>query len=415
MSKVLRVQGSDYKIVVGSTTTPGNIILDTNPSGAVGAQGEVRITGDLYVAGNTTTIKSETLEIDDNIIYLNRGEPGPGVTPWNGQASSGFEISRGSAPDGNVSLLFYEDWDIVPTPGSPTENTWVFRNADEDLISIATNKITTKGDNLTLIGGGNGVITVEGTTDYEENVLKYDLLGITYTISQIERDGTTGVVTITTVETITPDLDPLVPGRNHVNVYCTSDSSISGTYLLITDTPTANSFSYILAGPTIVLGPPGSATGTIVPNPIVNKDYIPNMLAMVEYVTLASAGLDSNKIYENNTKVQTYDFDVSGVSKITFDIDGTQRAIINNNGLTVDYIRIENNNIVDTVSDNIKIDSILSIANKVSVPSTPTGYVKVYSSDVPGTGGTGLYFVNTLGTNDELISKTKALLYSLIL
>jgi hypothetical protein len=34
---------------------------------------------------------------------------------------------------------------------------------------------------------------------------------------------------------------------------------------------------------------------------------------------------------------------------------------------------------------------------------------------VPGTGGTGLFFVNTEGTRDELISKTKALLYSLIL
>jgi len=413
MSKVLRVQGSDYKVVVGSTTTPGNIVLDTNPSGLVGAQGEVRITGDLYVAGNTTTVKSETLEIDDNIIYLNRGEPGPGVTPWNGEDSSGFQISRGSAPDGDVSLLFYEDWDIVPTPGSPTEQTWVFRNADEDLLAIATNKITTKGDNLTLIGGGNGVITVEGTTDYEENVLDYALIGITYTISQIQRTG--GVVTVTTLENVVPGLDPLVPGKNHVDVSCISNSSINGTYILISSTPTANSFTYTLAGPNIILGPPGSASGIVKPNPVKNDDYVPNMLALINYVNNATASSDTNKIFENDTKVQTYDFDTSGVSKITFEIDGAQRAIINNNALTVDNIRIKNNNISNVSNDNILVDSVLNLANKASIPSTPIGYVKVYSTNVPGTGGTGLYFVNTLGTNDELISKTKALLYSLIL
>lgn len=413
MSKVLRVQGSDYKVVVGSTTTPGNILLDTNPSGLVGAQGEVRITGDLYVAGNTTTIRSETLEIDDNIIYLNRGEPGPGVTPWNGQATSGFQISRGSAPDGDVSLLFYEDWAIDPAQPSVTESTWVFRNADEDLLSIATNKITTKGENLTLIGGGNGIITVEGTIDYEQGIIDYSLIGITYTISQIERSS--GIVTITTVENIVPDIDPLVPGKNRVDVACTSTPSINGTYISVLSTPTANSFTYANAGPDIIIGFPGSATGTVRPNPVINDDYIPNIKAVADYFGNALSSVIINKIQENDTKVQTYDLDTSGVSKITFDIDGTQRAILNNNGLTVDNVRIKNNSISNISNDDLLVDSILSLANRVSVPSTPTGYVKVYSSNVPGTGGTGLYFVNTLGTNDELISKTKALLYSLIL
>jgi hypothetical protein len=57
----------------------------------------------------------------------------------------------------------------------------------------------------------------------------------------------------------------------------------------------------------------------------------------------------------------------------------------------------------------------LSIANRSGTPSTPIGYVKVFSRNNPGTGGTGLFFTNTVGTTDELISKTKALLYSLIL
>lgn len=409
MSKIVRVQGGDYKLIVGSSTAPGDIILDTNPVGLVGAQGTVRITGDLVVEGNTTTIESETLTVKDNIIYLNLGDPGPGVTPWNGTATSGFQISRGSAPDGDVSLLFYEDWAIDPLQPAITENTWVFRNADEDLIAIATNKVTSKGDNLTLIGLGNGVVTVEGTSDYEEGILNYSAIGVTYTISQIER--TSGIVTVTTVEDITPDIDPALPGQNRVSVNCSSEP-LNDSYALVLSTPTSKSFTYALAGPDVSIV---AATGSVIPSPIINDDYIPNIIAVADYVSNALTSFASNKIQENDTKVQTYDFDISGVSKITFEIDGIQRGIINNNGLTVDNIRIKNNNISNISNDNILVENVLNLANKVSVPSTPIGYVKVYSKNTPGTGDTGLYFVNTQGTNDELISKTRALLYSLIL
>ena len=90
-------------------------------------------------------------------------------------------------------------------------------------------------------------------------------------------------------------------------------------------------------------------------------------------------------------------------------------STIDNFGLTVGNIQITNNTIANISNDNVIIDNVLNIANRVTTHTTPTGYVKLYSKAIPGTGGTGLYFVNTLGTNDELISKTKALLYSLIL
>lgn len=80
----------------------------------------------------------------------------------------------------------------------------------------------------------------------------------------------------------------------------------------------------------------------------------------------------------------------------------------------INSVRIDNNSISGTVGDTLVVNSILNIANKLSVPPTPIGQVSLYSTNVPGTGGTGLYFVNTEGTNDELISKTKAILYSLI-
>ena len=50
MSKIVRVQGGDYRIVVGSQGNPGTIYLDTSPStNRTFPQGDVIITGDLTV------------------------------------------------------------------------------------------------------------------------------------------------------------------------------------------------------------------------------------------------------------------------------------------------------------------------------------------------------------------------------
>lgn len=106
-----------------------------------------------------------------------------------------------------------------------------------------------------------------------------------------------------------------------------------------------------------------------------------------------------------NTVAETVNF-AGAASTINI---GSLYGATNINGIT-----IENDSITGNINDALNVNSILNIANKPSAPSTPTGYVSLYSTNVPGTGGTGLYFVNTEGTNDELISKTKAILYSLI-
>ena len=98
MSKIVKVQDGDYKLVVGSVNvqtgvpTPGTITLDTNPNGTPG-QGLVNIKGDLLVEGTTTTVNSETVTIEDNIIVLNTG--------WDGVASAG----RQRPPSGGTRHL----------------------------------------------------------------------------------------------------------------------------------------------------------------------------------------------------------------------------------------------------------------------------------------------------------------------
>ena len=61
----------------------------------------------------------------------------------------------------------------------------------------------------------------------------------------------------------------------------------------------------------------------------------------------------------------------------------------------------------------LKLNKVLSVQDQVSAPSATAGYNKLYSSATQGGGGSGLYYVNTT-TSDELVSKTKALAYSLI-
>jgi len=61
----------------------------------------------------------------------------------------------------------------------------------------------------------------------------------------------------------------------------------------------------------------------------------------------------------------------------------------------------------------LKINHEVSLQEQGSDPSSTFEYNKLYSK-TPGEGGTGLYFVNT-SSSDELVSKTKAMVYGLIL
>jgi hypothetical protein len=229
-------------------------------------------------------------------------------------------------------------------------------------------------------------------------------LGTSFAIDAIGR-------TLNIAEVITSAPHGLLSGYK-ATITCFLNPTFNTTSPVVVTVVSPTRFQYANTGAAVVLA---SNTGTVVPYPIINDDYIPNMKALADFTASSIATTGVKVIRENDTKVETYDFDTSGVSKITFDVDGDEMAVIDQYGLTAGNIRIENNGITNISNDNIILENVLNIANKTSVPSTPTGYVKLYSTNIPGNGGTGLYFVNTTGTNDELVSKTRALLYALIL
>lgn len=159
MGQFLQVNG-DYNI---KTAEGGNIKFDTGPG-----VGEVRITGDLVVEGDTLTVSAENLQVQDNIITLNFGETGAGVT----EGTSGIEIDRGTAD--NVYLLYQESddtWNFKTGTGydsSKVRMTALLTNPD------TVNPTTARAGDLTLIGTGSGVVSVKGTLNYELNVTDDD-------------------------------------------------------------------------------------------------------------------------------------------------------------------------------------------------------------------------------------------------
>ena len=142
------VTDGDYTIKVASG---GTLTIDT------GNQiGQLYLTGDLVVNGAQTNVTSTNLSINDNIIVLNAGEAGAGIT----LNQSGIRIERGSLPD--TQILFDETitWN---DPVSQTVKTGAFTLIDEAGGNIGLNvrSIATGGGDLFLI---NALVLVVLTT-----------------------------------------------------------------------------------------------------------------------------------------------------------------------------------------------------------------------------------------------------------
>ena len=147
MSKYLDVPNGNYKI---SVQTGGNIFLDTGFE-----TGTVEISGNLLVRGDQTTVNTAQLDIEDNIITLNSGETGAGIT----LGDSGIKIDRGTLPNS----FFKYDEDVAG---------FIAIDGASQLISLATNEIDSRSQNL-LLNAGTSTVNVSPTVDYEQKVFTY--------------------------------------------------------------------------------------------------------------------------------------------------------------------------------------------------------------------------------------------------
>jgi hypothetical protein len=97
-----------------------NITLSTNT---------VFIEGNLIVGGNSTSVNKTDMSISDNIINLNSGETGSGVT----LLYSGINVDRGLAA--NVAIVWNEPLGV-----------WTLTNDGTNYVSIATQAVLQPAD-----------------------------------------------------------------------------------------------------------------------------------------------------------------------------------------------------------------------------------------------------------------------------
>jgi hypothetical protein len=131
MSVTKRIYG-DYNISTELDPT-ANITLSTHT---------VYIKGNLFVGGNATSVSKTDIEISDNIIVLNKGEPGSGVT----LGAAGIEIDRGLLA--NVSLRWNEAVDLwqITTDGTNYAN--ILTSAGAGTITVISDLAPQLGGNL---------------------------------------------------------------------------------------------------------------------------------------------------------------------------------------------------------------------------------------------------------------------------
>jgi hypothetical protein len=323
MSKFVTVPNGDYTIKVQDN---GSIRLDTGAG-----VGEVRITGDLIVEGETTTVNTTNLEIEDNILLLNKGETGAGV----GEGTAGIRIDRGTLDD--AQIIFDESLEYL-NPNAPavqTFGTWVLKDTAGNYLGLRAPSIQTGGGEMFIDTNGQPVRIVGSAVTYGTNIIGVDeaLANVAYV-----------------------------------------DGAISQT---LTD-------------------------------------------------------IAIRKIADGNTQVEVTDAsDATGLSRIDFLMDSSIISTFYPDKIELNDLRISGQTISGTVSNGdivldapgtgtVKINDVLQIAQTPGTddpnidPLAPTDGVKLYSKS-EGPGNTGLYFVNTNNTQDELISRKKALILGYLL
>jgi len=349
MGQFLRVNG-DYNIRAGDGA---KITLDTGP---VASGGSVRVTGNLVVEGDTFNISTTNLTIEDNIISLNTGEVGPGVS----LIYSGIEIERGNTssinPQNNASFLYDESTDSWILAHGSAPGPFNFDASSLRLKQILTNSTTDSGD-LTLIGTGTGVVKVIGTDSYENQVTHDDdLPNKKYVDDSILNNPTFQIVAPQAQDTKVVIADKEITPNT---------SGTAGSLAYFTATTTHSTYGE-------------SAVSIIVDNALVGQFYA--------------------------NRFETGDLEIGGGPDRN---EITSRAGITNENV---YVRTQG-------TGKLQTNYAIQVEKIGVIPSYVSDSVLLYAA-APSIGTTGIYFVNDSAEvakqNGELISKNKALVFSML-
>ena len=274
------------------------------------------------------------------------------------ETGNGISLNSGTAgiriDRGNytdVQFLFDETQSWNdPVTETIKQGLFKFIDINNSSIGIQTNSISTQGGDLYLINTGNGVISVSGTNDYERKIFVYA---------------------------------ESAPGANDW-----ANTGISQS----------------------------------------DDDRIPNTRAVIDYVSFVLANTFQSSIssgVDSPTYVETLDIDITGdPSVINFAVHDTIVAKFYGDRYELGNVTLTNSTLTSTVPGQdlafsasgtgvVKIDDVLELTTAGVAPTQPASGIRLYASS-QSTGNTGLYFVNSNSNTDELISKNRSLLFSMI-
>jgi hypothetical protein len=330
MSKVLRIGASNYKVVVNNG---GTVTLDVGDS-----PGKVVVTGDLVVQGETTSVNTSQITIEDQILILNKGfdENGnaldlPAGIEDNGDGRvAGIEINRGSNPSyPPARFVFDETISWYDSQTGASKSGAFSMSADNDnnfMIGLRTNSIITKSNADLVFTLGTGTLSIRGSAgNYEDRVT-----------------------------------DP---------------------------------------------------------------DDIPNVQWVDDFVVSYFETNPPQFIKRSDSVLQIYDQSVDDETLLQLKLDDQVAAEWRPNSFEVQNIKIAGNEISTTTSNQDLIIScdgtgsvVVNDVLKLTISDDPVSDVdgiKIYAK-TEAYGGSGVFFVNKENTQDELISKRKAIAYSMI-
>lgn len=321
MSRVLKVSQSNYRL---QTASGGTITLDTGVD-----VGTVIVTGDLVVQGETTTVNTTNLAIEDNIIVLNKNQTGAGITlasPISGQ--SGVQISRGTRPAGQ--FLFDENVNHYDFPNTVNVGgTFVLKTNDGKKAGLQVATIVNDGaSNLVFdMQASQGVLSIANSVNYYQRVTQ----------------------------------DDHIPNWRTITNYVAASNGVA----------TVDRMYF----------PPGAAFGS-----------------------------EDSKVQAFQTNIQFY---VGQQIRATISPVGVS---VNNINLFTDTITNTSSNslVLTAINNNVKIDAVLNLSDQGIDPTVPAGSTKLYSRATVGPGNSGLFFKN-VNISDELVSRSRAVLLSILL
>ena len=197
--------------------------------------------------------------------------------------------------------------------------------------------------------------------------------------------------------------------------------AFGGTYIPL-ETNKITSFGDLVLFPGTTTGVVSVAGTTNYESRVTSPTTLTNKKYVDDYVELYFNTHFSFQIQSGNTRVTVQE---TPIPEIGFVLNNTQKAKINSNGFTIDNLLQLNNNVItnlDTgsnlriVSNNgtIQVSGVLQLDDTTG-PTAVAGSTKIYTlnSSTNGPGRTGIYFTS-LGNSDELVSRNRALLWSMI-